>query len=94
MVHAEAFAWLLEQDDATVDALICDPPYSSGGFVRGDRTLAPSKKYVQTECQASAGPDFEGDNRDQRGWSTLWLENQTTVHAARVGQEPLFGVGR
>lgn len=81
MVLGEAFAWLLDQDDDAVDALIVDPPYSSGGFVRGDRMSAPSKKYVQNGSEPS-GPDFDGDNRDQRGylaWSTLWLTEALRV---------------
>lgn len=58
-------------------ALITDPPYSSGGFTRGDRAGDPSKKYM-TSDSASAGalPTFSGDNKDQRAyfaWSCLWL---------------------
>lgn len=37
-VHrGEAFAFLRELGDASIDALITDPPYSSGGQFRGDR---------------------------------------------------------
>ena len=59
------------------DALVTDPPYSSGGMVRGDRAGAGSgAKYVTTGSAAKEIPDFSGDNRDQRGyayWLTLWL---------------------
>lgn len=55
--------------------VLTDPPYSSGGATRGDRTGSTTEKYVSS---GSVGvlPDFEGDNRDQRGfltWCSLWL---------------------
>lgn len=36
--QGDALAVLHDLPDASVDALITDPPYSSGGMVRGDRT--------------------------------------------------------
>lgn len=59
----------------SVDAVVTDPPYCSGGQFRGDRTLSTNVKYVQSEHQGRHA-DFNGDTRDQRGfafWSTLWL---------------------
>jgi site-specific DNA-methyltransferase (adenine-specific) len=62
---------------ASVDAVITDPPYSSGGMVRGDRMARAKTKYVSTSsASGNALEDFTGDNRDQRGygyWSALWL---------------------
>jgi site-specific DNA-methyltransferase (adenine-specific) len=60
------------------DALITDPPYSSGGMVRGDRTnQSTAAKYVQSGAhEAEHNADFMGDNRDARSWGywmTLWL---------------------
>ncbi len=58
-----------------VDAIITDPPYSSGGAFRSDRTRSTVEKYVSTGT-AAYRPDFAGDNRDQRSflfWSTMWL---------------------
>lgn len=58
-----------------VGAVISDPPYSSGGMMRGDRSMATSAKYQSSDAQL-LHPDFTGDNRDQRGflaWATLWL---------------------
>jgi site-specific DNA-methyltransferase (adenine-specific) len=58
-----------------IDALITDPPYSSGGMVRGDRMQTTRAKYQSTDV-AREHADFTGDNRDQRGfvaWSALWL---------------------
>jgi DNA modification methylase len=58
-----------------IDALITDPPYSSGGMVRGDRMMTTRAKYQSTDVEREHA-DFTGDNRDQRGfvaWSSLWL---------------------
>lgn len=58
-----------------IDALICDPPYSSGGMVRGDRMGSTRDKYQSSDVKVEH-PEFTGDNRDQRGflaWSSLWL---------------------
>lgn len=58
-----------------VDAVITDPPYSSGGQFRGDRAQDTREKYVSTGSGNKALGLFTGDNRDQRAfgyWSALW----------------------
>jgi site-specific DNA-methyltransferase (adenine-specific) len=58
-----------------VDAVVCDPPYSSGGAFRGDRMASTTTKY-RSYGAAERLSDFTGDNRDQRSfgyWSALWL---------------------
>ncbi|EAR6710023.1 site-specific DNA-methyltransferase [Salmonella enterica] len=56
-----------------IDALITDPPYSSGATHKAGRTtLAPSEKY----CKDGDYADFAGENMDQRSWqfwSQRWL---------------------
>lgn len=74
--HGDALAVLRDLPTASVDALITDPPYSSGGMVRGDRTQGTGAKYVSTTNNNGQGTDFTGDNRDQRAyayWCSLWL---------------------
>ncbi len=76
--HEDCVAWLRAMETGSADALITDPPYSSGGQFRGDRTSATSTKYGSGENLA----DFHGDNRDQRGfvaWSHLWLSEAYRV---------------
>ena len=71
----EALEVLRRLPDESVDAVITDPPYSSGGQSLADRTRSTNKKYVLSNV-ATRRPDFSGDNRDQRSfayWSTLWL---------------------
>lgn len=72
IVCGESYNWLRSLPDGHADGLVTDPPYSSGGAYRGDRTIGTEAKYLHN----SGDPDFEGDNRDQRGflaWATLWL---------------------
>ena len=54
-----------------VDLVLTDPPYSSGGAMRSDRSLPASAKYQLGGTDVSHG-EFSGDNRDQRSL-TLWL---------------------
>lgn len=71
----DSLAVLRELPDASVDAVISDPPYSSGGAFRGDRMLGTTAKYQNTDT-AKTYTEFSGDNRDQRSfgmWCALWL---------------------
>ncbi|KKL45830.1 hypothetical protein LCGC14_2351690 [marine sediment metagenome] len=57
------------------DALVTDPPYSSGGMMRSDRVMPTTVKYVNSDTCAER-PEFSGDNRDQRSylsWCSLWM---------------------
>lgn len=74
---ADALAVLASLPKASVDAVITDPPYSSGGQFRGDRTGGVHSKYVHTDsASGNALAAFAGDTRDQRAygyWCALWL---------------------
>jgi site-specific DNA-methyltransferase (adenine-specific) len=75
LASGDALAFLAAIPDATIDAVITDPPYSSGGAFRGDRMAATSLKYVAHDSKL-ARPEFLGDSRDQRAyryWCALWL---------------------
>ena len=65
---------LLQQLGLQVDALVTDPPYSSGGMVRGDRMQSTAAKYVQSghALTAAHNLNFSGDNRDGRSWA-FWV---------------------
>jgi site-specific DNA-methyltransferase (adenine-specific) len=57
------------------DAIVTDPPYSSGGLHRSDRMNSTVAKYVQSGTVA-VRQEFSGDNRDQRSylaWVSLWM---------------------
>lgn len=58
-----------------IGAVITDPPYSSGGAHRSDRTMSTVSKYVNSDTKAYR-PEFAGDSRDQRSflaWCSLWM---------------------
>ena len=61
--------------DESVDAVITDPPYSTGGMTLASKQLDPEKKY-QNSSTVKRYPAMLGDTRDQRSytfWATLWL---------------------
>jgi site-specific DNA-methyltransferase (adenine-specific) len=67
-----------------VDAVITDPPYSSGGMVRGDRNAKTSSKYQHGDTVKTM-VEFSGDSRDQRGWvewCAIWLGRCRKLTAA------------
>jgi len=56
------------------DAVVTDPPYSSGGQSKGDRARSTGDKYLNNGN--AKFPDFAGDTKDQRSylhWSALWM---------------------
>ncbi len=77
LYHADALAMLQALPTASVDGLVTDAPYSSGGQFRGDRAGTTTSKYLNSDSkQAEYLPQFSGDNRDQRAflyWCALWL---------------------
>jgi site-specific DNA-methyltransferase (adenine-specific) len=77
---------------AGVDAVITDPPYSSGGMVRGDRAAGTKAKYLQSDSgNQDRLSEFSGDNRDQRGfhfWSALW--SSAAMRASKSGAAACF----
>lgn len=58
---AEAADFLRELPADSADALVTDPPYSSGGQFRGDRARPTGEKYEQNELDRL---DFAGDSKD------------------------------
>lgn len=74
------------------DAVITDPPYSSGGQFRGDRAMDTRAKYLQTGSESQDRlQNFTGDTRDQRGfhfWSALW--SSAAMDAAHPGAVACF----
>lgn len=83
LYQGDALAVLAALPDASVDALVTDPPYSSGGAFRGDRTQDVHTKYVNSDSTSgNALEAFSGDTRDARGylyWCALWLSEAMRV---------------
>ena len=59
---------LTQLEDDSVDAVITDPPYSSGGRTANERAQTPSNKYEQSSNKFVHRPDFPGDTMDSRSW--------------------------
>ena len=71
----DSLSLLAALPDESVDGVLTDCPYSSGGMTRGDRGIDPHKKYVSSDSPACGLGAFEGDTRDQRSWGfwcSLW----------------------
>lgn len=75
LYHGEALQHLMSMDTESVDAVLTDPPYSTGGTFSAQRQRSPSQKYQANDAKRKQ-QTFSGDNRDQRSfttWATLWL---------------------
>lgn len=71
--HGNCMAVLADTETGSLGGCVTDPPYSSGGQFRSDRSnfSAQGKYSVRKDL-----PDFSGDNRDQRGflaWCSVWM---------------------
>ncbi len=56
--------------DGSVDMVLTDPSYSSGGLFAGDRKASTRAKYCDTDYNGAARfQNFSGDNMDQRSFT-------------------------
>ncbi len=65
----------------TVDLVLTDPPYCSGGSSLAAKQADPSKKYLNSSG-SSLYPEFAGDQLDQRGflmWCARWIAASTRL---------------
>jgi len=71
--HMDAMTLLNSLKPNTLDAVITDPPYSSGATSVSARKLSPSAKYSSSKNPL---PSFYGEGRDQlsqQAWLTQWM---------------------
>lgn len=81
MQSLDAVDFLNTLAPGSVDVVFADPPYSSGGFTRGDRMAPTGEKYSEVgkakgADRAKAPPDFGGDTKDAFAhlvWCKTWL---------------------
>jgi len=77
LYQGDSLAVLASLPDGSVDAIFADPPYSSGGMMRGDRVQDVHTKYVSSDSSSNETlGSFSGDTRDSRAygyWSALWM---------------------
>lgn len=70
LIQGDCFEGIEQIPDGSIDLVLTDPPYSSGGLFAGDRKKNTSDKYTSKMYKgASRFPDFSGDNMDQRSFT-------------------------
>lgn len=75
LYQGDALAILTTLKSGSVDAVLTDPPYSSGGVSLSTRQADPAQKY-QLSGVKRRYPPMLGDAKDQHSWAmwcTLWL---------------------
>lgn len=76
LIHGDSLDVMVQlaQQGRQVDAIVTDPPYSSGGAMRSDKMRDVVDKYASSGLKRDY-TTFDGDHRDQRSyfaWSHLW----------------------
>src|SRR6185295_14565976 len=93
LYHGDALARLRTLPDASIDAVIADEPYSSGGTSSRERiSRSPRDKY-QTSGTERTYPTFYGEHRDQRSfgyWCALWLAECLRIAQRPAASRPLY----
>ena len=77
IIQGDALQLLRTFGAGMFDAVITDPPYSSGGMTISEKQRPTSEKYTNTKGRCPF-PDFEGDCKDQRSW-TSWMAEWMTL---------------
>ena len=80
MILGDCFDVLPTFDSESFDAVITDPPYSSGGMFRSDRGKSILEKYG--DPRTSNTMDFTGDSMDAHSWNLftrLWMREAYRV---------------
>ena len=75
LYQGDAMSILQTLPDGVMDAVVTDPPYSSGGVSLSARQSDPAQKYQQSGTK-KVYPPMLGDGKDQRSftaWAALWL---------------------
>ena len=85
LYHGDALDVMVSMAQAgeEVDAVVTDPPYSSGGAMRSDKMRDVVDKYASSGVLRDY-TTFDGDHRDQRAyfaWSHLWLSLARNITA-------------
>ena len=75
LYNGDALAVLARLSNDSVDAVLTDPPYSSGGTSLSAKQADPASKYQSSGVKRQY-PLMLGDAKDQRSWThwcMLWL---------------------
>lgn len=88
LIQGDALQVLRQFKPGTFDAVITDPPYSSGGATISAKQAPTSSKYTGTKTHCPHA-DFEGDARDQRSWTSWMAEWMGLARAASKTGAPI-----
>jgi len=80
--HGDCRDVLPRLERQSIDLVLADPPYSSGGMYRGDRSQPTTAKYQHSAETIRTYAVFSGDNRDQRSfqlWSSYWMGDALNI---------------
>lgn len=70
LYHGDCLEMIKSIEPASIDLVLADPPYSSGGTHAGDRKASTTAKYTDSDFNGAAKlPPFSGDNMDQRSFT-------------------------
>ena len=92
VIHGNSWRVRRSLPSGSIDVDLSDPPYSSGGLTRGDRTASTDTKYTQSGHKGRR-PDFTGDAMDQRSWMrwcTMWMEEARRCANPTTGKLAAF----
>lgn len=93
LLHGDCLAMLKEVEPGSVDLILCDPPYSSGGTHAGDRKASTTAKYTDNDFNGAARlPAFSGDNMDQRSFTAFmrWVRSELRQKTREGGILEMF----
>ncbi|GGO80587.1 DNA-methyltransferase [Wenjunlia tyrosinilytica] len=82
--RGDALTVLKTLPDESIDAVITDPPYNSGGRTSSERTSRSARAKYVTAGSAHDLADFPGENRDQRSYRSWLTELLTESYRAAV----------
>lgn len=85
LIHGDCLGVLRTLESGSVDAVITDPPYSSGGMFRADRVNRTTDEKYTVAAHQGKRPNFSGDNMDQRSWAN-WCK-EWLAESRRVARE-------
>ncbi|MFD0405352.1 DNA-methyltransferase [Kitasatospora sp. NPDC127116] len=83
--RGDALLRLAEIPTASVDCVITDPPYNSGGRTAKERTSRSARAKYTSADAAHTLVDFPGENKDQRAY-TYWL-SQLLAESCRATRD-------
>lgn len=72
LLEGDCLELMKQIPDGSVDMVLTDPPYSSGGMFAGDRKASTRVKYADCDFNGAARfPDFTGDTMDGHSYITF-----------------------